>query len=94
MSAGVPLSKIGRLRDLLEGNGLRLTNSTHLYDYIPLLLKQEKEKIHAEVARTFVSAIFDGITRFGEALAIIVCVLLEMKSLSGGLSGFCRWLSQ
>lgn len=30
LSAGVPLSKIDRLRGLLEENGLRLTNSTHL----------------------------------------------------------------
>ena len=62
----------------------------------PLLLKQEKEKIHAEVAGTFVSAIFDGTTRFGEALAIclrfvqdgkleqrLVRLLLLAKSVTG-----------
>ena len=79
LSAGVPLSKIDRLRGLLEENGLRLTNSTHLYDYIPLLLKQEKEKIRTEVAGTVVSAIFDGTTRFREALAICLRFVRDGK---------------
>ena len=72
LSAGIPLSKVDRLRGLLEENGLRLTHSSHLSDCIPLLLKQEKEKPHSEFEGDFISAIFDGTTRFGEALAIVV----------------------
>ena len=70
LSAGIPLAKVDCLRGLLEENGLRLTSSTHLYDYIPPLLKQEKENLRAEIEGNSVSAIFDGTTRFGEALAI------------------------
>jgi len=45
LSAGIPLAKVDCLRALLEENGLKLTSSTHLYDYIPPLLKQEKESL-------------------------------------------------
>lgn len=96
LSAGIPLSKIDSLRGLLEENGLRLTSSTHLYEFIPVLLKQEEDLLRAEIGGTFVSAIFDGTARFGEALAIclrfvkdgkieqrLVRVLLLAKSVCG-----------
>ena len=54
---------------------MRLTHSSHLSDYIPLLLKQEKtKKICAEIEGTLVSAIFDGTTCSGEAL-VQACIL-------------------
>ena len=40
---GIPLSKIDTLRALLEENRLELTHSSHLVDYVPLLLKHESE---------------------------------------------------
>ena len=45
LSASIPLAKVDCLRGLLEENGLKLTSSTHLYDFIPPLLKEEKESL-------------------------------------------------
>lgn len=43
LKAGVPLYKIDKLRDLLERGENRLTDSSHLRQHIPLILKQETE---------------------------------------------------
>ena len=43
------------------------------------LLKQEKESLRAEIKDKFVSAIFDGITRFGEELAICLRFVKDGK---------------
>lgn len=72
LQAGIPLVKIDSLRDLLEENSLRLTHSSHLADYIPPLLKKEKVSIRQEVENTAVSVTFDGTTRLGEALAVVI----------------------
>lgn len=75
---------------------MRLFHSSHLANFIPLLLKQDKEKLRAEVQGTVVSAILDGTTHNGEALAVVlrfvkegkieqtlVCSLLLAKSVNG-----------
>ena len=49
LKAGIPLAKVDDLRALLEENGLKLTHSSHLADYIPLLLRQEKESLKNEI---------------------------------------------
>jgi hypothetical protein len=72
LQAGIPLTKIDSLRGLLEENALKLTHSSHLADYIPPLLKKEKQGIREEIQDEDVSVIFDGTTRLGEALAIVV----------------------
>ena len=79
LSAGIPLAKVDCLRGLLEENGLKLTSSTHLYDFIPPLLKEEKESLRAEIEGKCVSAIFDGTIRFGEALAISLRFIKDRK---------------
>lgn len=56
---------------------MRLTHSSRLANFIPLL--QEKETLRAEVKDTFVSAIFYGTTRNGEALAIVLRFVREGK---------------
>lgn len=45
--------KVDGLQSLLEENGLRLTHSAHLAQYIPPLLQQEKEKLCSELDGTF-----------------------------------------
>ena len=72
LRAGIPLVKVDDLRALLEENRLKLTHSSHLADCIPLLLKQEKETLKNEIEGVPVSVVFDGTTREGEALAIVV----------------------
>ena len=73
LRAGVPLAKVKLLRPLIENNNFRLTDSTHLAQYIPFVLETEKERIGKEIKEAeFVSTIFDGSTRQGEALAVLI----------------------
>ena len=67
------------LRSLLEKNSYRLTGSSHLRQYVSMTLKQEIERIKheleipAQIGMTKdLYVTFDGSTRQGEAIAIIV----------------------
>lgn len=72
LRAGVPLNKIESFREILEENAHRLTDRRHMYDYVPFVLKQEEDSIRTELSGKDVSVIFDGTSRLGEALAIIL----------------------
>ena len=66
-------------------------------DLIPVVLKQEKSRIQSEVSEQNVSVIFDGTSRMGEALAIVLCFvtcewsikhrLIKVQLLSKSLKG-------
>jgi len=66
------MTKIDKLRPLLEEGSYRLTHSSHLSEYIPVIYADEKKKIKEEIEGRDVSVIFDGSTRLGEALAIVL----------------------
>ena len=71
LSAGIPLSKVDSLLSFLEKYGL--TSSSHLREIIPSVLEKEKETLRTELSvAEACSVIFDGSTRLGEALAIVV----------------------
>lgn len=72
LRAAVPLSKIQHFKKLLEETGYHLTDRHHMSDMIPVILKQEKSRIQSEVCEQDVSIIFDGTSRLGEALAIVL----------------------
>lgn len=72
LKAGIALGKIDSLRCLLEENALRLTHSSHLADYIPPLLQKEKQNIRQEIQGKDISVVFDGTSRLGEALAVVI----------------------
>ena len=82
LSAGIPLYKIDGLRHLLERNNCRLTHSSHMSDLVPPLLEKEVGLLKDELRHPSstpqkslsrdVSLIFDGSTRLGEAVAIVV----------------------
>ncbi|PFX14310.1 DNA-directed primase/polymerase protein [Stylophora pistillata] len=79
LKAGIPIAKTDMLRSLLEKNGYRLTGSSNLGQYVSMALKQEIEQIKHELEMPGqvgltrdISVIFDGSTRQGEAIAIIV----------------------
>lgn len=80
LKAGIAVSKIDNLRPLLEKHGgYRLTHSSNLSEYISLVYKQEIERLKAEIKlqngselTRDLSVIFDGSTRQGEAIVIVV----------------------
>lgn len=59
-------------RELLEEGGYRLTSVPNMRQLIPFVRKEEEEMIKGEISGHNVSVIFDGTTRLGEALAIVV----------------------
>ena len=73
LCAGVPLNKLELFRELFEENGYRLTDRRNMYDLIPFIQKCEFNIISEEIKEKCLSVIFDGTTRLGEALAIVIC---------------------
>ena len=97
LRAGVPLSKVDSFRPLLEENGYRLTDRRHLFDVIPFILEEEEERLKKELLNKDVSVCFDGMTRLGEALAVVAQIinddwsiqqrLIQLKVLTKALCG-------
>lgn len=90
LRAGVPFNKMVHFRELLE-NAVRLTDRRHMSDLIPFILGEEQARIKNEIANTAVSVIFDGTTRLGEALAIVLRYvhqrLVRLQLLAKSLNG-------
>ena len=69
---GTPLAKIDGLRPLLERNAFSLTSCKHKAEHIPTILVEEKKRLKDAIAKQPISIIFDGNTRLGEAIAVVV----------------------
>lgn len=72
LKAGVALNKLDVFRDLLEENGLRLAGRRPMSDLIPFVLAEEKKRLREEIGDRAVSVIFDGTSRIGEALVVVL----------------------
>ena len=75
LKAGFSLAKVDTLRSILEEGALRLTHSSHLADYMPVIHGEEKKLIHSEIESQDVHVylvIFDGTTCLGKALAVVL----------------------
>lgn len=72
LKAGIPLSKVNVLRDLLEEYGLSLTSSSNLADLLPFILQSELDHIKKEINGRYVSVIFDGTTHVCEAMVVVL----------------------
>ena len=72
LKTGVPINKIDDFRHLLEENSVRLAGRKPMSDLIPFILSEERAQIKAEIEGLHVAVIFDGTSRLGEALAIIL----------------------
>ena len=72
MEAGIPLSKLDcpGLRELLE-------DSRHMMDMVPFVLQEQRTRVRNEIQGKDVSLIFDGTTRLGEVLVVILRFLDE-----------------
>ena len=77
MKSGISIAKLESLElSLLEENGYSLTDPRHMMD---LILDEEHKRIHEEVQGKFISVVFDGTTRVGEVLAVVVRFLHDWK---------------
>ena len=72
LRAAVPLAKMEYFRELLEENSFRLSDRRHMSDLIPLLVSQEQADVKGELCGRPVSIVFNGTTRLGEAMAVVV----------------------
>lgn len=72
LKAGVALNNLEQFREVLEQGSYKLSDRRGLYDTIPFILQEEQGKIKKEINGKSISVIFDGTTRLGEALAVIV----------------------
>ena len=77
LQAGVPLNKATCFRPILEENAYRLTDRSHLSNLIAFIIEQERNTVKEEIKKRSVSVIFDGTTRLGEALVIVLRYLDE-----------------
>lgn len=98
LRAGVPLSKVQHFRQLLERVGSRLADRSVLSrQCLPAILRAERSNVQQAIAGRPVAVIFDGSTRLGEVLAVILRfsddewspkqVLVRFKALSKSLTG-------
>ena len=71
------MSKIDCFRDILEEHAYRLTDRRRMLDLVPFILKDEQEKLKDEISGRELSVIFDGTTRLGEAMAVLVCFVSD-----------------
>jgi hypothetical protein len=71
LGAGISLNKAAGLRPVLERSGFSLTDRSHLASVIPKILLLEKQRIEQEIFDQYITFIFDGTTRLGEAVNII-----------------------
>ena len=75
LRAGVPLSKVQHFRPLLDGGGSPLADRSILTrQCLPAILHTERNHIRQAIAGHAVAVIFDGSTRLGEVLAVIIRV--------------------
>lgn len=68
----VPLSKVDCSGQILEENASQLTDRSHLANLIPFVRQEEYARLKEETKNKQVSVIFDGMTRVGEAMVIVL----------------------
>jgi hypothetical protein len=72
LKAGIPLSKVDDLRQLLEEfSPFSLTSSSNLYTYIPAIVEAQDAFTKAILQGKFVVFLFDGTPHLGELVAVI-----------------------
>ena len=69
LAAGLPPSKIDDLKGLLRGD---VVGSSHMKDFIPKVEAFEFQRLREEIKGQKVTVIFDGTTRLGEAIAVLL----------------------
>ena len=68
----MPLTKIDCFRDLLEGSGYALINSSNLRQLVLFILEEEIASLKKDINGKPVSIIFDGMTHVCEAMVVLL----------------------
>ena len=79
LRAGVPFEKLEYFRELFEENAFRLVDKRYLLDLVPFILKEEQACIRQEIADKPVSVIFDGTSRLGEVMVVVLRFVQDWK---------------
>ena len=72
LKAGVPLAKLDHFRNILEEHAYRLSDRRGISDLIPFVVLEDNKRIKDAIDSKPVSIIFDGTSRLGEALVIVM----------------------
>ena len=72
LKSGTPLNRVEYFRELFEEADITLTSQSNLRQLIPFILEEEYKMIYKELMGKDVSIVFDGTTRDGEALVVLV----------------------
>ena len=72
LKAGVPLNKIDIFRDVLEEGSYRLAGRRPMSDLVPFIHSEEKQRIREEISGKDVAVIFDGTSRLGKAVVVVL----------------------
>ena len=80
LKASVPSSKLIHFKELLEENNYSLAEERGMRDLIPVILKNDEAYVLGIIGANYLSVIFDGTTRLGEAFAIMIrCVTNDFQ---------------
>ena len=72
LKAGIALAKSDYLRPSLEKHGTRLGSRSLLSQLIPVVLAKEKDTVKSALFGQSFSVVFDGSTRLGEVVVVVV----------------------
>ncbi|KAK3734379.1 hypothetical protein QZH41_007564 [Actinostola sp. cb2023] len=72
LKSGTPLNRLEFFREIFEEAGMSLSSSSNMRQLIPFVLEEEYKCLEREIKGKDISIIFDGTTRDGEALVVLV----------------------
>ena len=72
LKGGIVINKINCFKSILEESAYKLTDQSNMAQIIPVVRQEEIRKIWEELTGREISIVFDGTTRIGEALVLIV----------------------
>jgi len=71
-SRNLLVSKLKHFGELLEEGGIRLTDTRHMLDMVLFILNQGRDQVKKEMEGKCMSVIFNGTSRRGEVLAVVL----------------------
>ena len=79
LKSGTPLNHVEFFRKFFEEAGMSLSSSCNIHQLIPFILEEEYKSLEKELKGKDVGTIFDGTTREGEALVVLVRFVHEWE---------------